>query len=58
MTRRYVLFYYPFAYEYELIPACPGATGSANGAHPARLYHDVSEEASGWAQQIDIQSDL
>ena len=29
-----------------------------NGAHPARLNHDVSEEAAGWAHQIDIQSDL
>ena len=58
MTRRYVLFYYHFAYEYELIPASLDDTGSANGAHPARLYHDVSEEASGWAHQIDIQSDL
>ena len=28
------------------------------GAHPARLDHDVSEEAAGWAQQVDIRPDL
>ena len=27
----------------------PDATGPSNVAHPARLYHDVSEEADGWA---------
>ena len=29
-----------------------------NGAHPPRLYNDVSEEVAGWAHQIDIRSDL
>ena len=41
-----------------LSPASPNATGSSNDAHPARLYHDVSEEAVGSAHQIDIRSDL
>ena len=36
----------------------PDATGSSNGAHPARLYLDVSEEVAGWAHQIDIRSDF
>ena len=38
----------------NLKSALVGATGWYNGAHPARLYHDVSEEAAGWAHQIDI----
>ena len=38
--------------------ASSDATGSSDGAHPARLYHDVSEEAAGWAHQIEIRSDL
>ena len=42
----------------ELRSASPDATGSSNGAHPARLYHDISEKAAGWARRIDIWSDL
>ena len=38
--------------------ACPDATRSSNGAHPARLYNDVSEETAGWTHQFDILSDI
>ena len=42
----------------QLSSACLEATGSVNGAHPAQIYHDVSEEVVGWAHQIDIRSDI
>ena len=42
----------------QLSSSSPGSTGSSNGAHPARLYHDVSKEAAGGAHQIDIRSDI
>ena len=42
----------------QLSSAYLDATGWYNGAHPARLYHDVSGEAAGWANQIEIWFDL
>ena len=44
--------------QQQLSSASPDPTGSSNGAHPARLYHDVNEEVVGWTHQIDIRSDL
>ena len=42
----------------QLSSASVDFTGSSNGAHLARLFLVVSEEAAGWVQTIAIRSDI